>query len=118
VTKIAAADPQFGPSTVTLSNGRKVSNPLATTIRFAYPTRGDGQIQLNSLQNLNLRIGYDIAVGAGRQIQLALDIFNLTNQGAFEQWLDAANQQYSPNYGLGRARQFPRVFQLSTRFTF
>ena len=33
-TRIAAADPQFGPSTVTLSNGRLVSNPLATTLRF------------------------------------------------------------------------------------
>ena len=34
VTRIAAADPAFGPSTVRLSNGRTVANPLATTIRF------------------------------------------------------------------------------------
>lgn len=45
LTQIAAADPQFGPPTVTLSNGRIVSNPLATTIRFAFPTRSDGQYQ-------------------------------------------------------------------------
>ena len=30
--------PKFGPSTVTLSNGRKVPNPLATTYRFASRT--------------------------------------------------------------------------------
>src|SRR6266566_7101203 len=39
VTRIAAPDPAFGPTSVVLSNGRPVSNPLATTIRFAYPTR-------------------------------------------------------------------------------
>jgi hypothetical protein len=118
VTRIAAADPQFGPSTVTLSNGRRVSNPLATTIRFAYPTRGDDQLQLDPLKNLNLRIGYDLKLLASRQIQLAMDIFNLTNQGAYEQWLSGANQLYSPNLGLGRALQFPRVFQFSARFNF
>lgn len=118
VTKISAADPQFGPSTLVLSNGRKVSNPLATTIRFAYRTRGDGQLQLNPLQNLNVRVGYTIPLPAKRQIQFALDIFNLTNQGAYEQWESGANQLYSPNYGVGRARQFPRVFQASVRFEF
>lgn len=118
VKRIAAADPQFGPSTVTLPNGRRVSNPLATTIRFAGADRGDGQLQLKALQNLNLRVGYDLKLGSARNVQLALDIFNLTNQGAYEQWLSGANQQYSPNYGLGRALQFPRVFQLSARFEF
>ena len=38
VTRIAAPDPAFGPPTLRLSNGRLVSNPLATTVRFAYPT--------------------------------------------------------------------------------
>lgn len=118
VKRIAAADPQFGPSTVRLSNGRNVSNPLATTIRFAYPTRGEGQLNLPSLQNLNLRIGYELKLAAGRQVHVALDIFNLTNQGAYEQWLSGANQQYSPNYGAGRALQFPRVFQVSARLAF
>jgi hypothetical protein len=118
VKRIAAADPQFGPSTVTLSNGRRVSNPLATTIRFAGTTRGDDQLQLDALQNFNLRVGYDVKLPAARRIQLALDIFNLSNQGAYEQWESGANQQYSPNYGVGRALQFPRVFQISARFGF
>ena len=45
VNTIAAPDPAFGPATLTLSNGRVVSNPLATTYRFAYATRDDGQIE-------------------------------------------------------------------------
>lgn len=118
VKRIAAADPQFGPSTVRLSNGRTVSNPLATTIRFAYDTRGEGQLQLDALQVFNFRVGYALELPGERRIQLALDIFNGTNRGAYEQWLDGANQQYSPNYGLGRARQFPRVYQASARFSF
>lgn len=118
VMRIAAADPQFGPSTVRLSNGRTVSNPLATTIRFAYPTRGDGQLQLQSLQVFNFRVGYNLRVLGERQIQLAIDVFNVSNRDAYEQWLDGANQQYSPNYTLGRALQFPRVFQASARFVF
>lgn len=35
-TFLAAPDPQFSPATLALSNGRSVSNPLATTVRFAY----------------------------------------------------------------------------------
>ena len=57
VTRIAAADPRFGPPTVTLSNGRVVSNPLATTIRFAGKDRGDQQIKAPYLNVVNLRIG-------------------------------------------------------------
>ena len=33
----------FGPSTVVSSTGVRQSNPLATRIRFFYPTRGEGQ---------------------------------------------------------------------------
>ena len=117
VTRIAAADPAFGPATVTLSNGRRVSNPLATTVRFAYATRGEGQIKLEPLQNLNLKLGYNLKLGV-HKIETALDIYNVTNRGAFEQFLGGANQQYSPNYGLGRALQVPRVFQASIRYAF
>lgn len=117
VKRIAAADPAFGPSTVSLSNGRAVSNPLATTVRFANATRGEGQFKLEPLQNLNLRIGYNLKI-SGQKIETAMDIFNILNKGTYEQFLDGANQQYSPNYGLGRARQIPRVFQASVRYAF
>jgi len=66
----------------------------------------------------NFRLGYSFNVLGGRQIQTALDIFDVANRGAYEQWLDNANQTYSPNYGLGRALPFPRVFPLSVRFAF
>lgn len=118
VTRIAAADPAFGPSTVTLSNGRRVSNPLATTIRFAYPTRGEGQLKLDPLTNLNIKFGYNLKLGGRQQVEAALDIYNALNRGAFEQFLGGANQMYSANYGLGRARQVPRVFQVSVRYAF
>lgn len=34
----SSLDLQFGPATWVLSNGRTVSNPLGTTVRFAYAT--------------------------------------------------------------------------------
>ena len=55
ITRVAAADPQFGPTTVTLSNGRIVPNPLATLNRFAFPTRDEGQFKLPALHVINLR---------------------------------------------------------------
>ena len=42
-------NPQFGPPIVTLSNGRVVANPLATTIRFAGSDRTDQQFALPSI---------------------------------------------------------------------
>jgi hypothetical protein len=124
VTRIAAPDPQFGPPTVTLSNGRVVSNPLATTIRFAYPTRGDGQIKANYLKVINLRAGRTFAFGQ-RRFEAAFDIFNLLNGAVDQQFLDGGNQLYSSNYALkpdgsffGVNRQPPRAGQLTVRCLF
>ena len=44
LTRIAAADPIFGPALITLANGTTQPNPLATTNRFKFPTRGDDQV--------------------------------------------------------------------------
>ena len=44
VTKLSTPDPRFGPALVTLPMEPKQPNPLATTIRFAFPTRGDGSV--------------------------------------------------------------------------
>jgi hypothetical protein len=82
VTRLATPDPRFGPPTVTLSNGRVVSNPLATTIRFANATRGDGQFTLPFGHALNLRIGKDVSFGT-RRLETALDVFNVANHDAF-----------------------------------
>src|SRR5262249_17373848 len=120
VTRIAAADPRFGPSTITLSNGRTVSNPLATTIRFAYATRGDGQIKAPNLIIWNLRAGRDFKIGA-QHLNLAVDVINVLNHDADQQFQNGGNQLYNTtNYAIapdgsfrGQTRQPPRSAQLS-----
>ena len=44
VVQNATGDPIFGPGRVTLANGTTQANPLATSWRFAYATRSEGQI--------------------------------------------------------------------------
>jgi hypothetical protein len=124
VTRIAAPDPRFGPPTLTLSNGRVVSNPLATTIRFAYADRGQGQIKAPYLNVLNVRIGRNFSFGA-RRLETAFDIFNLFNGATDQQFFDGGNQIYSSNYALtshgsfyGVNRQPPRGGQLTVRAVF
>jgi hypothetical protein len=125
VTRIAAPDPQFGSPIVTLSNGRQVSNPLATTIRFAYPTRGDGQIKAPTLMVWNVRVGRQVPV-AGRHVHLALDLFNVTNHAADQQFQTGGNQLYNTtNYAIasdgtfrGQSRQPPRSAEISVRVQF
>jgi hypothetical protein len=116
-TRTAAPDPQFGPPTVTLSNGRVVANPLATTARFAYGTRSDGQFELPPLQYVNLRVGKDFVVQKYR-FGINFDAFNLPNLGKYQGFLSGANLLYSTNYGLGGEVQPPRSFQLELRFIF
>ena len=125
VTRIPAADPQFGPATVTLSNGRVVSNPLATTIRFAFPTRGEGQIKAPNLVMWNIRVGRDFVFGT-RRLSVAFDVINVTNRDADQQFQTGGNQLYNTtNYAIapdgsfrGQTRQAPRSGQLSFRFIF
>jgi hypothetical protein len=118
VTRIGAADPQFGPTSVTLSNGRVVSNPLSTTIRFAFPTRGDGQVKAAARNEVNVRLGRKFKFGGNRSLDASLDIFNLTNAGSPERYRSDANQQYNPFYLGAQNLQPPRVAQIAARFTF
>lgn len=124
VTRIPAADPRFGTPTVRLSNGRVVSNPLATTIRFAYGDRGEGQVEGPAIVSWNARVGRDFRFGA-RQVEVAVDVFNITNRGAVQAFLGGGNQLYSPNFAkrpdgsfIGSTVQPPRSAQLSVRFVF
>jgi hypothetical protein len=116
-TRLAAPDPRFGSATVTLSNGRTVSNPLATTIRFAYPTRDQGQFTLPSLHIVNLRFRRDFHFGKYR-LEPALEVFNVTNHDAFHLIEQGGGQTFSPLYRQGRQRQPPRAAQVSARFVF
>ena len=117
VTKIAAPDPAFGPTTLTLSNGRLVSNPLATTIRFAYPTRADGQWAPKGMYSVNLQLGREFIFDR-RKLIASLSGFNLTNGDAPLQLAPGANQQYSTTYQQGFIVQQPRAVQALFRFLF
>ncbi len=117
VTRIAAPDPRFGPPTVTLSNGRVVSNPLATTIRFAGATRSEGQFAIDAMTTYNLRVGRRFRFGA-RALDASVDIYNVANNDADQSMLFGGNQQYNPSFGLGSSRQLPRSAQVTLRYTF
>jgi len=134
VTRLAAADPQFGPSTVTLSNGRVVGNPLATTIRFcgsatlpceANPTRGDNQVKAPNLIIWNLRVGRDFKMAGSQHLNVAVDVINVLNHNADQQFQSGGNQLYSSNFAIasdgsfrGQTRQPPRSAQISFRYQF
>lgn len=112
VYRIAAAEPVYGPSTFRLPTGSTVSNPLATTIRFRYPTRGEGQIANESVKALQFKLGRRFHLGP-HEIELAGNFFNVVNNGDFQQYASGANQEYSVNY-LGKFnRQPPRAFQIT-----
>jgi hypothetical protein len=86
-------------------------------LRFAYTTRGDGQFALDTMHLWNLHIGRAVAVGS-RRLELAFDVFNIVNGGADQAWQPSAHQQFSPFYGQGAMRQFPRAAALTARFAF
>jgi len=128
VTKLSSSDPQvgqFGPATLTLSNGRVVANPLSTTIRFAYATRGVGQIKAPNLLIWNMPVGRDFRIGAER-LNIALDGINVLNRAADQQFQGGGNQLYNTtNYAIasdgtfrGQTRQPPRAAQISIRLDF
>ncbi len=117
VTRLDAADPAFGPATVVLSNGRRVANPLATVIRFAFPTRGEGQLRSPGMHALNLRIGRRFRLNRVT-FDASLDVFNATNNGADLGFVTGANQLYNPLYGQTTSRQAPRSAQLTFRAAF
>ncbi len=115
VIRLASNDPslaQYGPSSFKLSTGSTVSNPLATTIRFKYETRGEGQIRNKSVGAVQLKLGRRFTLGS-HGLEVALNIFNLLNAGNFQQYASGANQEYSTNYLRKFNRQPTRGFQLT-----
>jgi len=116
LTRIDAPDPAFGPARVTLSNGRVVDNPLSTQVRFAYPTRGDGQLRTRGYHLWNLRIGRRFRGLAHTTLDAAVDIYNVTNRGT--DLLFIPTLLTSPTFGQTTSRQRPRAGQVSVRLTF
>jgi hypothetical protein len=117
VTRIAAPDPRFGPASVRLSNGRTVTNPLATTIRFAFANRGEGQVKAPARQEVNLKLARKFTFGRC-QVELGADVYNLTNQGALERYGSSSGLLYSPLYLAAESIQPPRSYDLTFRLNF
>ncbi len=118
VDRIAAADPQFGPARITLANGTTTPNPLATTIRFAYPTRTEGFVPTAILWPVGLKIARDFKVTEKQKLQFGLNILNLFNEGDFYQFASGSNQKYSPNFLTYRSQQPARAFQALMKYNF
>jgi hypothetical protein len=105
------------PQRVTLSNGRVVSNPLATRVRFFYPTRDEGQLQLPSLNVLNLRTGKRFKRGS-HTLEGAVEVFNLFNQGHNLAFAAPTLTEGQPAaFGLSET-QAPRAGQITVRWEF
>jgi hypothetical protein len=123
--QLAANDPdvlKYGPArfngTTPVASGGQ-ANPLATRIRFLYPTRGEGPEGLPYVKTLNFKVGYKLNLGGNRNAQLGLNIFNVLNSGRYTEWhRSGANLSYDPNFYLvqdnqqtSRSAQFDAVFR-------
>ena len=63
VVQNATGDPIFGPGRVTLANGTTQANPLATSWRFAYATRSEGQLLNETTRYLQLNLARSLKFG-------------------------------------------------------
>jgi hypothetical protein len=117
VTRRSTPDPQFGPPTVVLANGRVVPNPLATVIRFVGDTRGDGQFRLDARHLVGVGVGESVRL-RGVTLKGMVQAFNLTNSDAGLFLTSGGNQVFSPNYGVVSSRTSPRSMQATLRFEF
>jgi hypothetical protein len=122
VTQLPVGDPQlaaFGPGTVTSSTGVTQSNPLSTRMRFAFPTRGEGQVMAPAQKTLGLKIGKRLNLTRTNSVELAANIFNVLNAGDYTQYnYNGANEQFNPNY-LGMRNQQPaRALQVTAVYRF
>jgi Carboxypeptidase regulatory-like domain len=117
VINSVVADPIFGPGTVRLANGTTQSNPLATTWRFAYDTRSDGQVRNETARYLQLNLGRTFKFGRS-SVDTGLGIFNVFNTGAHTQWNTGAQRLGTPTYLSRFNRHPPRAFQLTLGYKF
>jgi hypothetical protein len=117
ILRVPTPDPRFGAPTVLLPNGRLVSNPLATTFRFGYPTRGDGQFTSDAVHIWNVRVGRRLTFQK-HVLEGDLDFYNVVNGAADQLLLSGANQTFNSSFGQGSQRQLPRSAQFTIRFTF
>jgi hypothetical protein len=107
---------QYGPATLSIS-GRTVSNPLATTYRFKYANRGIGQIWCPWLIQWNTLVGREFRITDRQTVEADLNIYNITNNGAAQQFVNG-NNAASSTFGSLQNVQLPRSAQISLRYHF
>lgn len=107
---------QYGPATRTI-NGRTVSNPLATAYRFKYEDRGAGQIFCPWLIQWNTLVGREFPITDRQSIEADLNVYNVTNRGAGQQFVNGTNAS-SSTFGSLQNIQTPRSAQFSIRYRF
>jgi hypothetical protein len=117
VVQNATGDPVFGPGQIRLANGTTQPNPLATSWRFAYGTRSDGQLRNETTRYLQLNLGRSFKFGA-RSIETGVGIFNVFNTGAHTQWNTGANRLNNALYLSRFNRHPPRAFQVTLGYKF
>jgi hypothetical protein len=88
-------------------------------MRFAYPTRGEGQVMAPAQKTLGLKIGKKLNLTRTNSVELAANLFNLLNAGDYTQYnYNGANEQFNPNY-LGMRNQQPaRALQVTAVYRF
>jgi Carboxypeptidase regulatory-like domain len=117
VIQNASGDPLFGPARFTLPDGTTQANPLATSWRFAYGTRGDGQVRNETTRYLQLNLGRSFKFGR-QSVETGLGIFNVFNTGAHTQWNTGANRLNNDLYLSRFNRHPPRAFQVTLGYKF
>lgn len=111
---------QYGPSTLPVTyNGatRTVSNPLATTYRFAYANRGAGQIWCPWLLQWDAAAGREFTIHDRQAVQVDFNLYNIINKGAAQQFVNG-NNIASSTFGSLQNIQLPRSAQFSVRYSF
>ncbi len=117
VVQNPTGDPIFGPGSVRLANGTTQSNPLATSWRFAYDERSDGQLRNETTRYLQLNFARSFKFGR-QSVETGLGVFNLFNTGAHTQWNTGANRLNTTLYLSRFNRHPPRAFQITLGYKF
>jgi len=108
---------QYGPATMSIG-GRTVSNPLATTYRFAYANRGIGQIFCPWLVQGNMLVAREFSFRDHQSVEGDVNILNVTNRNSGQQFSNGNNIAATSTFGVLTNIQPPRSVQFSVRYHF
>ncbi len=108
---------EYGPATMSI-DGRTVSNPLATTYRFAYANRGIGQIWCPWLYQFNTLVGREFRITDRQSIEADLNVYNILNEASAQQFVNGNNKSATATFGTTQNIQVPRSGQISLRYKF